>query len=61
MTTAQRKVREYTEHIEALEQETQQGRADNQAEVAALCQEDRKAITPKKREQLLLRAERLKF
>jgi len=59
VTTAQRKVREYTEHIEALEQETQQKRADNQAEVAALRQEGRKATTPKKRERLLLQAERL--
>jgi len=59
VATAQRKVREYTEHIEALEQETQQKRADNQAEVAALRQEGRKATTPKKRERFLLQAERL--
>jgi hypothetical protein len=59
VATAQRKVREYTERIEVLEQETQQKQTENQAEVATLRQEGREAATPKQRERLLVRAERL--
>ena len=59
MATAQRKVREYTERIEALEQEAQQKQVENQAKVAALRQASREATTPKQRERLLVRAERL--
>ena len=59
VATAQRKVQEYTERNEALEQEAQQKQAKNQAEVAALRQAGWEATTPKKRERLLLRAERL--
>jgi hypothetical protein len=59
VATAQRKVREYTERIEALEQEAQQKQAENQLEVAALRQAGRQATTPKQRERLRVRAERL--
>lgn len=59
VATAQRKVREYTERIEALDQEAQQKQAENRAEVLALRQAGRKATTPKQRERLLVRAERL--
>jgi len=59
VATAQRKVREYTERIEALEQEAQQKQAENQAEVAALRRASRAATTPKQREPLGVRAERL--
>lgn len=59
VVTAQRKVREYTERMEALEREAQQKRAENQTEVAALRQEGHEATTPKKRERFLLQAERL--
>jgi len=59
IATAQRKVQEYTERIEALEQEAQQKQTENQAGVAALRQASREATTPKQRERLLVRAERL--
>ncbi len=59
IATAQRKVREYTERIEALEEKARQKQAENQAEVVALRQSGREATTPKQREQLLVRAERL--
>jgi hypothetical protein len=58
VTTAQRKVREYTERIAALEQEAQQSQAANRAEVATLRQASREAPTPQQRERLLMRAER---
>jgi hypothetical protein len=59
IATAQRKVQEYTERIEALEQEAQQKQTENQAGVAALRQASREATIPKQRERLLVRAERL--
>lgn len=59
VATAQRKVREYTERIEALEQEAQQKQVGNQTEVAALRQAGQEATTPKQRERLLVRAERV--
>jgi len=59
VATAQRKVREYTECIEALEQEAQQKQTENQAQVAALRQASREATTPKQQAQLLVQAERL--
>jgi hypothetical protein len=59
IATAQRKVQEYTERLEALEQEAQQKQTENQAGVAALRQASREATTPKQRERLLVRAERL--
>ena len=59
VATAQRKVQEYTEHIEALEQEAQQKCAENQAKVSALRRASREATTAKQREQLRVRAERL--
>ncbi len=59
VATAQRKVREYTERIEALEQEAQQKQVENQTEVAALRQAGREATAPKQRERLRVRAERL--
>lgn len=59
VATAQRKVREYTERIEALEQEAQQKQVENQANVAALRQVSREATTPKQRERLRVQAERL--
>jgi hypothetical protein len=58
-TTAQRKVQEYTEKLEAVEQQAQQKRTANQTEVAQLRQAGREAITPKQRERLLVRTERL--
>ena len=57
--TAQRKVREYTERIEALEQKAQQKQVENHTEVATLRQAGQEATTPKQRERLLVRAERL--
>jgi hypothetical protein len=59
VATAQRKVGEYTERIEALEQQAQQKQAENQSAVTALRQASREATTPKQRERLLVRAERL--
>jgi hypothetical protein len=59
VATAQRKVQEYTEQIEALEEKAQQKQAENQAEVAALRQAGWEATTPKQRERLLIRSERL--
>lgn len=59
VATAQRKVQEYTERIEALEQEAQQKQAENQAEVTALRRASREASTARQRERLRVRAERL--
>ena len=59
IATAQRKMQEYTERIEALEQEAQQKQTENQAGVAALRQASREATIPKQRERLLVRTERL--
>ena len=59
VATAQRKMQEYTKHIEALEQEAQQKQAENQAEVTALRRASREASTPRQRERLRVRAERL--
>ena len=59
VATAQRKVQEHTERIEALEQEAQRKQAENQAKVAALRQASREATTPKQRERLRVQAERL--
>lgn len=58
VATAQRKVQEYTERIEALEEKARQKRSENKAEVAALRQAGREVTTPKQRERLLIRAER---
>jgi len=59
VATAQRKVQEYAERIEALEQAAQQKQAENQAKVAASRQASRETTTPKQRERLRVRAERL--
>jgi len=59
VATAQRKVQEYTEKIEAVEEKARQKQAANQDEVAELRQAGREATTPKQRERLLIRAERL--
>jgi phosphopantetheine adenylyltransferase len=59
VATAQRKVQEYTERIEALEQEAQQKQAENRAEVVALHQAGQDAMIPKRQERLLVQAERL--
>jgi phosphopantetheine adenylyltransferase len=59
VATAQRKVQEYTERIEALEQEAQQKQAENRAEVVALHQAGQDATIPKRQERLLVQAERL--
>lgn len=59
VATAQRKVQEYTERTEALEQEAQQKQAENQAEVTALRRASREASTARQRERLRVRAERL--
>jgi len=59
VTTAQRKVREYTERTEALDREAQQKQVENQVKVAALRQASREATTPRQRERLRVQAERL--
>jgi hypothetical protein len=59
VATAQRKVQEYTERIEALEQEAQQKQAENRAEVVALHQAGQDATIPKRQERLPVQAERL--
>jgi len=59
VATAQRKVREYTENIEALEKKAQQKLVENQTRVTDLRQASRAATTPQQRERLLIRAERL--
>jgi DNA repair exonuclease SbcCD ATPase subunit len=59
VTTAHRKIQEYTERIAALGQEAQQKKAENKEQVAALRQSSREAETPKQRERLLVQAERL--
>jgi len=59
VATAQRKVQEYAERIEALEQEAQQKHLESQAQVAALRQASREAATAKEWEQFLIQAERL--
>ncbi len=59
VATAQRKVREYTERIEALEQGAQQKQVENQTEVAALRQASQEATIPKQRERLRVQVERL--
>jgi hypothetical protein len=59
VATAQRKVREYTERIEALKQKAQQKQVENQTQVAALRQASREAILPKQQKRLLVQAERL--
>jgi flagellar biosynthesis GTPase FlhF len=59
VATAQHKAQTYTEKLEALEEQAQQKQAANQAEVAALRQAGQEATSPKQRERLLLRAERL--
>jgi hypothetical protein len=59
VATAQRKMQDYTERIEALEQEAQQKQAENQAEVTALRRASREASAPRQRERLRVGAERL--
>ena len=59
VATAQRKVQEYTEKIEAVAETARQKQAANQDEVAALRPAGREASTPQQRERLLVRAERL--
>jgi len=59
VTTAQLKVQEYTERIEALRQEAQQKKVENKEQVAALRQLSREAATPKQQQRLLVQAERL--
>jgi len=56
---AQRTVQEYAEKIEALEEQAGQKKAANRDEVAELRQAGQVAPTPKQRERLLIRAERL--
>jgi len=59
VATAQRKVEEYRQRIEALEQEARQKQAENDTAVAALRQAGQEAFTPKQRERLLVQAEQL--
>jgi transposase len=59
VATAQRQVQEYTERLQALDQDAQDHRTQTQAEVAALRQASRAAETPKQRERLVIQAERL--
>jgi hypothetical protein len=63
VTTAQRKVQEHSEALEALAQKAQQQQVETQAEVATLRQAAPKgypeSTSPKQRERLLIRAERL--
>jgi hypothetical protein len=59
VATAQRKVQEHTEALEALELKAQQQQVETQGEVAALRQVGRETTSPKQRERLLIRAERL--
>jgi hypothetical protein len=59
VATAQHKAQTYTEKLKALEEQARQKQAANQAEVAALRQAGQAATSPKQRERLLLRAERL--
>lgn len=59
VATAQRKVQEYTENIEALEKKAQQKLAENQSGVADLRQKGQTTTASKQRERLLIRAERL--
>jgi hypothetical protein len=59
VATAQRKVQEYTEALETLEQKAQDRQVESRSEVATLRQDGREATDPKQRERLLIRAERL--
>jgi len=59
VATAQRKVQEYTEKLEAVAEQTRQKQTANQTEVAQLRQAGQKATTAKQRERLLVRTERL--
>ena len=59
VATAQRKVQEYTDRIEALKQEAQQKKAENKDQVAALRKSGREAETIRQRERLMIQAERL--
>ncbi len=59
VATAKRKVREYTEKMEALDREARQKQDENQAKVADLRQSIREATIPKERERLLVQMERL--
>jgi hypothetical protein len=59
VATAQRKVQEYTEKIEVVEEQARQKQAANQDDVAELRKTGREANTPQQRERLLVRAERL--
>ena len=59
VTTAQRKVQECAAQVKTLEEQAQQKQKDNQEEITALRQELREATTPKQREQLVIRRERL--
>jgi hypothetical protein len=57
--TARRKVQEYTEKIEAVDEQARQKQTATQDEVAGLRQASQEATTPKQRERFLVRAERL--
>ena len=57
--TAQRKVQEYTDRIQALKQEAQQKKAENKEQVMALRKSGREAETPRRRERFMIQAERL--
>ena len=59
VATAQRKVQEYTEALAALEKQAQQQQVESRGAVATLRQDGREATSPKQRERLLIRAERL--
>jgi len=59
VATAQRKVQEYTEAREALEQKAQQQQVARRGEVATLRQAGRETTSSKQRERLLVQAERL--
>jgi transposase len=58
VVTAQRKVQEYTERIQALEEEARRQQEETQAQVQALRRESRAASLPKQRERRLVQAER---
>jgi hypothetical protein len=59
VATAQRKVQEYSEKIEVVAEQAGQKQGANQDQVRQLRQASREATTPKQRERLLIRAERL--
>ena len=59
VATAERKVQDYTDRIEALKQEAQRKKAENKEQVAALRKSGREAETDRQRQRLMIQAERL--